>query len=1063
MNISKTDIKNYYSNHIYNRGEDYFKKYRFLVTGKGDIHREIEINGKPFIETYVIGSDRYTVRFPIFKGKLTKKSLQGATCSCMHYFLDDRECKHIVAALLSYEEETANADTNQAKPSNYYGKSLLQTFSKSELSKDYKGEMQLKPKFHDLNSDYPHISFSVGKKKMYVVKKIDDFLTRIEKNEEFSYGKELKFPHYLSQFDQKSQKLIQIISSINNQHTEHRYYSSSSSHLSNNGRSIYMDGNSFKLFFDLYQGELLESDQKDTPDILLDYGDPQITAILTKAQQGASLKFTATSTIQFYGNEAQLYTYQNNIFHHCSPEFTEKMHNLLPYLSETIFVSENDLPTLCSTVLSSLEDVIEINDADDICLSFTPDDCIPCFYFDISPEASITATLKFRYGENEYSETPTAKQLSSIRRNEASEKRGQKVLLEYFTKEKNQYHLNLSIMAEDDFLTTQLEEFRNYGEIFLSSTLQGKFVETTIKPSLGISVANGLLTLDMNVGDFPLHELEDLYNSLLRKKKYHKLKDGRFLFLDGSGYEKVAEVTHMLQLSQKDLEKQQVSLPAYRGLYLDAVLDSYDLVDSKRNQAFRHMMKDFKSVADSDYQPPETLQANLRPYQVLGFQWMKTLEQYGFGGILADEMGLGKTVQVITYLLSLTDTESPSLVICPASLLLNWGDELARFAPSLKCLLILGTAKERREQIESQEGQEAQVWVSSYDLVKRDKEYYEQKKFHTCILDEAQNIKNQTTLVSKTVKNINCQQRFVLTGTPIENRLSELWNLFDFLMPGYLFKHNTFVSKLEKPIVQSGDAAAGRQLSLLVQPFIKRRLKKDVLKELPDKLEHIRKIHLSEEERKLYLAAAASVKSQAAESKNKLQILALLTHLRQLCCDPNLCFENYDGESSKLTACLELCQSMVENGHKILLFSQFTSMLDVIRSHLDQENIRHLTIEGATSKKNRAKYVKEFQNGQADVFLISLKAGGTGLNLTNADVVIHYDPWWNQAAQNQATDRAHRIGQQQHVQVYKLIAQGTIEEKILLLQEKKALLMESVLEESVDEPLSQEDIMALLE
>lgn len=310
------------------------------------------------------------------------------------------------------------------------------------------------------------------------------------------------------------------------------------------------------------------------------------------------------------------------------------------------------------------------------------------------------------------------------------------------------------------------------------------------------------------------------------------------------------------------------------------------------------------------------------------------------------------------------------------------------------------------------------------------------------------------------MKAVNCRQRFVLTGTPIENRLSELWNLFDFLMPGYLFSHRAFVEKLEKPIIKSKNEEAMAQLQKLVQPFLLRREKKDVLKELPPKIEHIRRIALGETERMTYLSAVNAAKSTLTDT-GKLKILAALTQLRQVCCDPNLCFENYSGETSKLEACLELCSGMAANGHQILLFSQFTSMLDILRTRLEGMGLSTFTIQGSTPKEQRARLVKDFNAGGAQIFLISLKAGGTGLNLTAADVVIHYDPWWNLAAQNQATDRAHRIGQRQCVQVYKLIAKDTIEERILDLQEKKAELLDvisgeggSILEMSKDELLA---------
>lgn len=591
-------------------------------------------------------------------------------------------------------------------------------------------------------------------------------------------------------------------------------------------------------------------------------------------------------------------------------------------------------------------------------------------------------------------------------------------------------------------------------------------LDTAVQPAaaaVGISVSNGLLRLDIDTGGFPPEELEALYQSLLKKRRYHRLADGRFIELDGSSVKTLAELTHMLQLPPKALARGTGEPPAFRGLYLDSLLAGSEGIDVRRDQQFRAMVRNFKSIDEGDYTLPAHLERMLRPYQKTGFLWLKALDSCHFGDILADEMGLGKTAQVIAYLTTLTDSR-PSLVVCPASLILNWKEELAKFAPGLEVALVMGTAAERRALL-SRSGQ-AQVLVTSYELLRQDIQHYQGRPLYCCILDEGQHIKNQSTQVSKAVKRIDCRQRFVLTGTPIENRLSELWNLFDFLMPGYLFSHKSFVDKLEKPVVKSGDPQAAAQLRRLVQPFLLRRLKKDVLKELPPKIEYVQKIPLSVEEQKVYRASVLQTRQTfQSGGQGKLAILTALTQLRQICCAPGLCFENYKGSSSKLEAALELCAGMVENGHQILLFSQFTSMLDLLRQGLDQRHISHFTLQGSTPKEKRAQLVKSFNAGGASVFLIALKAGGTGLNLTAADVVIHYDPWWNLAAQDQATDRAHRMGQQAHVHVYKFIAKDTIEERIVELQSKKAALMDTIAggdQTSILE-LSQADLLALLE
>ena len=360
--------------------------------------------------------------------------------------------------------------------------------------------------------------------------------------------------------------------------------------------------------------------------------------------------------------------------------------------------------------------------------------------------------------------------------------------------------------------------------------------------------------------------------------------------------------------------------------------------------------------------------------------------------------------------------------------------------------------------------------VTSYDLLKRDIEFYEEKEFYYQIIDEAQYIKNHTTAAAKAVKAVKSRTRYALTGTPIENRLSELWSIFDFLIPGYLYGYDVFRNDFEAPIIRNEDKGALERLQRMTSPFILRRMKENVLKDLPEKLEENRYVKFDAQQQQLYDAQVLHMKQrigmQDAQEfqRNKIQILAELMKLRQICCDPELCFENYKGESAKLDACVDLGDSGVVERNKLLLFSQFTSMLDLIAKRMEKEQISFYTITGATPKERRLQLVKAFNGDDTKVFLISLKAGGVGLNLTGADVVIHYDPWWNQAVQNQATDRTHRIGQTKVVVVYRLIAKGTIEEKIQELQESKRALSDQIIQGDTGQlgGMSREDFMSLL-
>ncbi|MGN0907561.1 MAG: SNF2-related protein, partial [Bullifex sp.] len=535
------------------------------------------------------------------------------------------------------------------------------------------------------------------------------------------------------------------------------------------------------------------------------------------------------------------------------------------------------------------------------------------------------------------------------------------------------------------------------------------------------------------------------------KKRYHRLKDGEFVDLNSKDVESLSEMTSSLGLSDDDIENGGKHYSPFMSPYIDEVFTSNDDFQCEKDSAFRTMMKDFTCFRESEDEVPSELNAELRPYQKDGFRWLKTLHDCGFGGILADEMGLGKTVQVIAFIACLKEKGKggPSLVVCPSSLVYNWEAEVRKFAPSLNVMVVSGIPSVRRMLLFGY--READVIITSYDSLKRDTGLYEGRRFHLCFLDEAQYIKNHDTEAAKSVKKIESDVRFALTGTPIENRLSELWSIFDFLMSGYLRTYDAFRTEFEIPVMKEKNREASVRLQKLVSPFILRRLKSDVLKDLPEKLEEVSLCELTGEQRKLYDARVHLIRkdiensSDEEFSKNRLMILSELTRLRQLCCDPSLCYENFMEPSAKLEATMELIERAIDEGHRMLLFSQFTSMLSRIAAELDRRHIMYFTITGATAKEERVRLVDAFNRGNTPVFLISLKAGGTGLNLTGADVVIHYDPWWNGAVQDQATDRAHRIGQTKVVTVYSMIAKDTIEEKIKELQESKKDLADEIL------------------
>ena len=414
-----------------------------------------------------------------------------------------------------------------------------------------------------------------------------------------------------------------------------------------------------------------------------------------------------------------------------------------------------------------------------------------------------------------------------------------------------------------------------------------------------------------------------------------------------------------------------------------------------------------------------------------------------------------------------------SLVVSPSSLTLNWQNEARKFTNELKTMVIRGTLAERKRLIEEIDNYD--LIITSYDLLKRDIELYKEENytFKYIIADEAQYLKNSNTKNAKAIKEIKAETRYALTGTPIENSLAELWSIFDFIMPGYLFTYRKFKNIYETPIVKEDDEQAMAKLKMLIEPFVLRRNKKEVLTELPEKTVTVLNNEMNEEQQNLYLTYLARAKQEIAEKveidgfeNSQMQILAALTRLRQICCHPSLFVEGYNEGSSKLEQCIEIIEEAINGGHKILLFSGYTSMFEIIEKELKKRNIKYFKLTGATKVDERMKMVDEFnENSNIKLFLISLKAGGTGLNLTGADMVIHYDPWWNISTENQATDRAYRIGQKNNVQVYKLITKNSIEEKIYELQEKKAKLADSMLDTNTKfiNRFSREEIMKLFE
>ena len=948
------------------------------------------------------------------------------------------------------------------------------------LSRDYRGN---------------NVSFKVGGKKKYVIKSLEEFVENVEKRVYFEYGKNLAFQHSREHFSKASLPILDFISEYIHMrgkgYVRSFYHAPATKEISLNNNILFE-----RFMLAMEESERAKGELSFSSDLVSISGgkgvryylkkeDPDFVVTLEKVDDGAFLQFPDFECVL---GATEIFLVDHNMIYHCSSEFEKDMRILLEQfdvgVAQDLFIGNEDLQSVCATIIPLLQQHFVLEEKDISVEEYQPPEVQFLFYLDDDKEIGVTSKVECQYGSNTYrifEETDR-----SVYRDVQKEAKALQVLHKYFVmarRKNSDFMLNEEDMLYE-LLLNGIEELNEIGQVFATESFRRNEIRQTPGVDLGVSIKSDLLNLSVESEQLPYEELDAILSSYKMRKRYHRLKNGQFLELEDSSLSVLSELADGLQISGKDLKRGKIKIPKHRALYVDAVLrDAGEQVHVHRDNLFKGLIRNIKNVEDSDYEVPKQQYSILRSYQKKGYRWLRTIREYGFGGILADDMGLGKTLQMITLFQAVKEewdekgrkeNTELALVVCPASLVYNWESEIAKFAPDLSTLVVSGSAAERKEIIQS--NQNVDVWITSYDLLKRDVEWYQERHFDMHVIDEAQYIKNASTQAAKAVKNISSNTRLALTGTPIENRLSELWSIFDFLMPGLLFSYKKFKEEIESSIIagtngeEQKDPKALNRLKNIVRPFILRRLKEDVLKDLPKKLEHVVYAKMEGEQQKLYDARVQrlkmSLEKQTNEEykSNKIEILSELTRLRQICCDPALCYEDYKGGSAKLSVCMEMIEDAVSSGHKVLLFSQFTSMLETLAKELKKKKIAYYELTGETKKEKRVEMAKAFNENKVPVFLISLRAGGTGLNLVGADIVIHFDPWWNLAAQNQATDRAHRIGQKNVVTVFKMITAKTIEEKILALQEKKKNLADQIIsDEGMSEgSLTREQLLEIL-
>ena len=1069
MKLDLLDIETQYIN---NRNLNYAKKH-YIELEDGIIKLEIthidKINST-FIEmeSIIAGYENETSLTINDEG-----NYEHSSCTCgFHNSMEP--CGHVwqlakyvmdnnLEAPYEYEKDEVREETIekyfekrskiiQETINNEWFKEILKEDIIDKLSKIETSSLNLVPsiEFNELHSsrNFPQIKFKIGRDKLYTIRDIYSQIIIAIKNKEFkNFGKELKVSMYYNAFTDFSKKQLDFI--IKHSNSINQFMKNMLDLNENNMDDFY------NTYFDSPYSEIIFEEEDFKTELVIEKNEKDYEIYLknkfynpkenkkddtTKKSKWSyrfdyELPFTMKNFI-VTKNKIYKYDKKDKIFLYMNiNEYEMKLFNKLA--RESLILSEDKFFEVFSFFQDKLEHFNISEEYLDLIKNYSNKK--PKIYLDINSDGHLIFKIEYK---NHFVNTNLTQIVGIF---EMLNPNIIENLKNYINSHQKVFEINETMIIDkkseiDKFIEDIIPLLHTYADIYLSQSIKNFNKTRKINYFVGVKVTSNFLELDFSSTDLDKGEIIDILNQYRAKKKYYRLKKGEIILMDQEQLEFLDDFIKDFNIKDTDLKKGNIKISNFRAHQLNVLQNKY--IDIEKDQDFNKLFEQKIEEIPAKYKKI------LREYQIVGVEWMLKLRSMNLGGILADDMGLGKTLQVITYLESVK-RERPCLIITPASLILNWENEFNKFNSSVSILSIYGDRKNREDLLSNLKNE---VVITSYDYLKRDIDLYENIEFDTIILDEAQYIKNHKTKAAQAVKKINSEFKLALTGTPLENSLAEIWSIFDFLMNGYLFNYDYFYKNYERAIVLQAEKNVTERLKNMVEPFILRRLKKDVLKELPEKIEETYFVEMNQEEKNLYQANLVKINETLAQSidvnTNKIEVLAMLTKLRQICIDPRLLYEDISSSSSKINACIELIKKSIENKQRILLFSSFTTVLDLVAQECDNLSIPYFMLTGETNKVKRNQLVEDFQNEAVPLFLISLKAGGTGLNLTKASVVIHLDPWWNISAQNQATDRAHRIGQEDTVQVFNLITKNTIEEKILNLQNKKKELSDIFVENS---------------
>lgn len=1082
FNITDTMIRDLATSYqVMEKGLHYFQKSRVL---------NLEFNPDTLLFTAIVmGSERY--KAGVYFSKMGK--INNVFCDCPAFYRYTGACKHIIAALKALQQKQELVSQKLMSQKQEHNRRLAESIlgyfddglSKTEKKPvDLEITLDISAQSARYNRNIVHTLFlRIGEGKLYVLKSAKTFFDTYIRGESIAFSNKFSFDPGIHTFHPHDKVVIDLISEMyelekniagNSWYTRHSNESSVFK-----GKQIFLAQSAVRKLLPLLQSGMfnlslfnqeyknVEIVEQDLP-LQFTLGKNNNDLVLQPIQQDL-FPLEQSGAYFFYAGKVYRISEQQR-------EYYLPFFRVFVDSPDGISFTEQQQQRFVSQLLPVVKQIGQVEVSPAVKNSFYEANLEVKIYLDRAGDA-VTAKVEFAYDSMKFNPFAADAQYDTGGKILVRDVKSERAILDLFEKTefKNVSGLLCLDREEDiyDFVAHILPETQQLAEVYYSDAFRNMRVRSSTAFSGGVrlNVDSGMLECSFALQDIDTSELPGVFQALREKKRYHRLRDGSFLGInaDDSSLEQIMHMLDTFNVPEHELGKKIISLPKYRALYVDRCLKEAD-IRIEKNLAFKELVQNVNEPQDMEFEVPRIFQGVLRGYQKTGFKWLKTLAIYGLGGILADDMGLGKTIQTLAFIVSEKEhRQDPSLVVAPTSVVYNWQAEAERFAPGLKVVVVTGTPQERAELIKA--AKQADLVITSYALIRRDVERYQDFNFGYCFLDEAQHIKNPGSLSSRAVKIIRARGYFALTGTPLENSLTELWSVFDFVMRGYLLSRQKFAGKYERPIMREQDERALQELQKQITPFILRRMKKDVLQELPPKIESKVLTDLTREQKKVYLAYLQQAKGEFEEAiatsgfeKSQIKILALLTRLRQICCHPATFLENYQGDSGKLEYLRETLKDAISSGHRILLFSQFTGVLEIIRQYLESERITYFYLSGATKIEDRGHMVRDFNGGKGDVFLISLKAGGTGLNLTGADTVIHYDPWWNPAVEDQATDRAYRIGQKNSVQVIKLITKGTIEEKIYELQQKKKVMIDSIIKpgEAFISKLTEQDLKDLL-